>query len=77
MDAEGLDRKLLLIPCGDPRRAPEKQTVGTVTASQKMLTLQALSSSLNAALQRGVVWTEKRLLDAERPRPFTHSRDQK
>ena len=33
-------------PCGDPRRTPEKQTVGTVTASHKMLTLQALSSSL-------------------------------
>ena len=48
MDAEGLGRKLLLTPSGDPRRAPEKQTVGTVTASHKMLTLQALSSSLNA-----------------------------
>ena len=32
MDAEGLGRKLLLTP-SDPRRAPEKQTVGTVTAS--------------------------------------------
>ena len=30
-----------------PRRTPEKQTVGTVTASPKMLNLQALSSSLN------------------------------
>ena len=47
-DEEGLGRKLLLTPSGDPRGAPEKQTVGTVTASQKMLTLQALSSSLNA-----------------------------
>ena len=27
---------------------PEKQAVGTVTASHKVLTLQALSSSLNA-----------------------------
>ena len=35
-------------PSGGPRRAPEEQTVGTVTASQKMLTLQALSGSLNA-----------------------------
>ena len=48
IDAEGLGRKLLLTTSGDPRRAPEKQTVGTVTASHKMLTLQALSSSLNA-----------------------------
>ena len=48
MDAEGLGRKLLLIPSGDPHRTPEKQTVGTVMASHEMLTLQALSSSLNA-----------------------------
>ena len=48
MDAEGLGRKLLLTPSGDPRRTPEEQTVGTVTASQNMLTLQALSSSLHA-----------------------------
>ena len=46
MDAEGLGRKLLLAPSGDRRRAPEKQTVGTVI-SHKRLTLQALSSSLN------------------------------
>ena len=37
MDAEGLGRKLLLTPSGDPRRAPEKQTVGIVAASHKML----------------------------------------
>ena len=48
---------------GDPRRAPEKQTVGTVTTSHKMLTLQALSSSLNAgALQREAALAEERLL---------------
>ena len=48
MDAEGLGRKLLLLTLpGDPRKTPEKQTVGTVTASHKMLTLQARSSSLN------------------------------
>ena len=51
MDAEGLGRKLLLTPSGEPRRTPEKQTVGTVTASHKMLTLQALSSSLNAGAE--------------------------
>ena len=39
MDAEGLGRKLLLNPTGNPRENPEKQTVGTVTASHKMLTL--------------------------------------
>ena len=50
MDAEGLGRKLRLTPLlsGDPRRSPKKQTAGTVTASHKMLTLQALSSSLHA-----------------------------
>ena len=48
MDAEGLGRRLLLTPFGDPPKVPEKQTVGTVTASHKMLSLQALSSSLNA-----------------------------
>ena len=55
MDAEGLGRKLLLTPSGDPRRAPEKQTVGALTASQKMLTLQALSSSLDAGAAKGGV----------------------
>ena len=54
MDAEGLGRKLLLTASGDPRKAPEKHTVGTVAASHEMLTLQALSSSLNAgAAKRG------------------------
>ena len=43
MDAEGLGRRLLLTPWRPPT-APEKQTVGTVKASHKMLTLQALSS---------------------------------
>ena len=42
MDAEGLRRKLLLTPPHDPRGTPEKQTVGTVTASHKMLSLKAL-----------------------------------
>ena len=53
MDTEGLGRKLLLTPSRDPRRTPEKQTVGTVTASQKMPSLQALSSSLNAGPGKG------------------------
>ena len=42
MDAEGLGRKLLLTtPPSNPRKHPEKQTVGTVTASPIMLALQA------------------------------------
>ena len=53
MDAEGLGRKLLLTLSGDTRRIPEKQTVGTVTASHKTLTLQALSSKLNAGTVEG------------------------
>ena len=48
MDAEGLGRGLLLTPLGTPRKSLKSRTVGTVTASHKMLTLQALSSSLNA-----------------------------
>ena len=84
MDAEGLDRKLLLTPSGDPRRAPEKQTVGTVTASHKMPTLQALPSSLNAGTaKRG--WPGPRrgfssfgcppaVCPPKRPRPFAHYR---
>ena len=52
--------KLLLTPSGDRRRAPEKQTVGTVTASHKMLTPQALSISLNAGTaKRGSLGREE------------------
>ena len=61
MDAEGSGRKLLLTPSGDTLRTPEKQTLGTVTVSQNMLTLQALSSSLNAGAERGSAWDEERL----------------
>ena len=59
MDAEGLGRKLLLTPSGDPRRAPERQTVGTATASHKMPTLQALSSSLNAGTAKSCLGREE------------------
>ena len=48
MDTEGLGRKLLVTPLATPGEPHEKQTVGTVTASHKMLTLQVHSSSLNA-----------------------------
>ena len=61
MDAEGSGRKLLLTPSGDTLRTPEKQTLGTVTVSQNMLTRQALSSSLNAGAERGSAWDEERL----------------
>ena len=66
MDSEGLGRKLLLTPSGDPSRAPEKQTVGTVIASRKMLTLQALSSSFNPGTAKRAAWVEERLLVALR-----------
>ena len=52
MDMEDLGRKLLLTPSGDPPRTLEKHSVATVTASHKMLTLQALSSSLTAGTAR-------------------------
>ena len=83
MDAEGLGRKLLLTPSGDPRKAPEKQTVGTVTASHKMLSLQALSSFLNAGtaksdcLGRGEAFgCPPAVCPPNRPRPFAHSKEQ-
>ena len=44
--------ELLLTPPATPGEPHEKQTVGTVTASHKMLTLQALSSSLNAGIAK-------------------------
>ena len=47
-------------PPSNRRKTPKKQTVGTVTASPNMLTLQALSSSLNAgAAKRGCLGREK------------------
>ena len=39
---------LTLLPPATPRKPLRKQTVGTVTASHKMLTVQELSSSLYA-----------------------------
>ena len=81
MDAEGLGRKLLLTPSADPRRTPEKQTLGTVTASHKMLTLQALSSSLNAGTAKGgcvgrgeAFGCPPAVCPPERPRPFAQYR---
>ena len=83
MDAEGLGRKLLLTRSGDPRRTPEKQTAGTVTASHKILTLQALSSSQCQRCREGVpgprrgFWvpsSAQAVCPPERPRPFTHYR---
>ena len=81
MDAEELGCKLLLTPSGDPHRAPEKQTVGTVTASHKILTLQALSSSLNGGpAKRGCLSREKvfgsppAVCPPKRPCPFARYR---
>ena len=80
MDAEGLGRKLLL----NPSENPAKQTVGTVSASHKVLTLQALSNSLNAGtakrgcLGRGeALGSPPAICPPERPRPFTHYRKSK
>ena len=50
MDAEDLGRKLLLTPSSEPLRSPKKQTVGTVTASHKMLILQPLRALSMLAL---------------------------
>ena len=81
MDAEGSGRKLLLSPSGDPLRIPSKQTVGTVTISQNMLTLQTLSNSLNAGAAKGVCLGRGEafgcppaVCPTERPCPFTHYR---
>ena len=62
MDMEGLGCKLLLAPSSDPSRTSEKQTVGTVTTSHKMLTPQALSSSQNAGAEKRGCLGEERLL---------------
>ena len=65
MDAEGLGRKLLLIPSGDPHRSPEKQTAGTVAASHQMLSPCKHFRHLSMlALQRGAAWAEERLSGA-------------
>ena len=68
-------------PLATPRQ-PEKQTVGAVTASHKMLSLQALSSSLNAStakrgsLSRGKAFEwPLAVCPPKRPRPFTHYRE--
>ena len=72
-----MGRELLLTPSGDPCRALQKQTVGTVTASQKTLTLQALLSSLNAGAAKGGclrLWCPPAVCPPEQPLPFTHHR---
>ena len=76
-----MGRKLLLTPSGDPRRNPEKQTVGAATASHKMLTLQALSSSLNTGTAKGsclgrgeAFGCPPAVCPPKRPRPFAHQR---
>ena len=82
MDAEGLGRKLLLTLSGDPCRAPENQTMGAATVSHRRLTLQALSSSLNAGtakrgcLGRGEAFGVRApaVCPPKRPRPFAHYR---
>ena len=41
------------------QKTPERQTVGTATASHYMLTLQALSSSLGAGTARKAAWAKE------------------
>ena len=81
MDAEGLGHKLLLTPLATLGEPPEKQTVATVTAPHKILSLQALSSSFNAGtakrgrLSRGkVLKSPPAVRPPERPRPFARYR---
>ena len=68
-------------PPGDPQRTPEKQTEGTGTASHKILTLQALSSSLNAGTAKRGCWSRGKAVESppavsppERQRPFARYR---
>ena len=63
MDAEGFGSQTAADPPATPGEPHEKQTVGTVTASHKILTLQALSSSLNCRhCKERLAWAEERLL---------------
>ena len=58
-----------------PAKPLKKQTVGTVTTSHKMLTLQALLSSLDAnSLRGGAAWAEERHLGALRQSVLQNSR---
>ena len=60
MGRGGFGSRTAADPSGDPPKVPKKQTVGTVTASHKVLTLQALSSSLNAdTAKRGFLGQER------------------
>ena len=58
MDAKGLAHKLLLTASGDPCRTPEKQTVGTVSASQKCQPCKHFRALSMPALQRGAAWVK-------------------
>ena len=72
MDVEGLGRKLLLTPSRDPHRTPEKQAVGTVTASLKIA-----KPASTFELGRGQAFgCPPAVCSPERPRPFTHYRSQ-
>ena len=71
-------------PSVNPPKFPEKQTVDTVTASHRMLSLQALSSSLNAGTaKRGFLGQGKAfgrppaIRPPKRPRPFARCRQKK
>ena len=69
MDAEGLGRKLLLTPSGDPRRALKSRPWVLCLHLKncqpckhfRALSMPALHLSM-PALQRGAAWVEERLL---------------
>ena len=78
MDAEGLGRKLLLTPSGDPRRAPEKQIVGDSQNANPASTFE-LSQCQHCkgglpGPRRGF-WVPSSSLSPKRPRPFAHYRE--
>ena len=57
---------------GEPQKTPQKQTLGTVTKSNDMLTLQALSSSLNSGTaKRGCLGRGKAVGDLQQSVPQT------
>ena len=70
-------------PLWRPSENPEKQTVGPVTASHKILTLQALLSSLNAGTAKRGGFSRGKdfgsppaVCSPDRPRPFARYRAQ-
>ena len=62
MAAEGFGPQTAADPHCESLETAEKQPVGTVTASHKKLTLQALQVLSMPALQREAAWADERLV---------------